>query len=151
MRSLLLLVSLSLMLVAPLQADDGQFTDIHGNVISLSELRGKWVVVNYWASWCPPCLDELPELEAFHQNHREDTAVVIGINVEQELTREELADFVAGLSLSFPIIRLQEGLPGFGPVPGLPTTFLIDPQGEIAARQVGAVSAAMIEGFMARY
>ena len=126
-----------------------QFTDIHGNDILMSDFHGKWVVVNYWATWCPPCLEELPELEFFHASHKDERAVVLGINME-ELSNEELADFAARYMLSFPIIPQSEEMPTFGAIPGLPTTFLVDPAGQTVARQVGKVTAEMIERFISQ-
>ena len=128
----------------------GEFQDIHGSSLSMEEFKGKWVVVNYWATWCPPCLEELPELEMFHDTHKEDTAVVLAFNTEAHLSVAELASFAEQYMLSFPIIPHHDDNPSFGAVPGLPTTFLIDPQGEVVARQVGTVTAEMIEDFIAR-
>ncbi len=151
-KHLPLMAALLLLPVLGLAADkEAGFTDIHGNTMNMSELQGKWVVVNYWATWCPPCLEELPELEQFHDTHKDDLAVVLAFNTEDGLTMDELAAFADDYMLSFPIIPQQDTLPSFGPVPGLPTTFLIDPQGEVAARQVGKVTAEMIEGFIARH
>ena len=63
-------------------AIDMPLTDINGNKLNLSSYHGKWVVVNYWATWCPPCIVEMPELQSFHDEHAAKGALVIGINVE---------------------------------------------------------------------
>ena len=150
MKAYLLILMFSLPLFAQANQEERQFTDIHGNAMAMSDMLGKWVVVNYWASWCPPCLEELPELEHFHHTHKDDLAVVLGINTEEGMSHSSLADFAEDFMLSFPIIPLQQELPHFGAVPGLPTTFLINPEGEVVARQVGKVTAEMIENFIAR-
>ena len=72
--------------------DDFTLPDIDGRAHSLSDYRGKWVLVNYWATWCPPCLEELPELEVFHTN-AEGKAVVLGVNME-EIDEPQLRAFV---------------------------------------------------------
>ncbi len=130
---------------------DFTLPDLDGKARSLSEFRGKWVLVNYWATWCPPCLEELPDLEAFHDAHKEKDAVVIGVNMEK-IPVKELRRFVEEQFLSFPILR---GKPGWrtplGPVRSLPTSYLIDPEGELVARQVGMVSGEMIEAFIRNY
>ena len=149
LQSLLGFIALLLVPLASSQAGDTRFSDIHGTEMQISDFQGKWVVVNYWATWCPPCLEELPELEHFHHTHKDDTAVVLGFNTE-ELSHAELASFADNYMLSFPIIPAGQDLPNFGSIPGLPTTFLIDPDGNTVARQVGRVTAAMIEGFIAK-
>jgi thiol-disulfide isomerase/thioredoxin len=137
------------LVIVQLHAADEVFSDIHGQEMRMSDFLGKWVVVNYWATWCPPCLEELPELEHFHAANRDDKAVVLGFNTES-LSHAELSRFADDYMLSFPIISSEQATPSFGAIPGLPTTFLIDPQGKTVARQVGPVTADMIESFIAK-
>ncbi|HEB96148.1 MAG TPA: TlpA family protein disulfide reductase [Sedimenticola thiotaurini] len=130
---------------------DFSLPDLDGRMRSLSEFRGKWVLVNYWATWCPPCLEELPDLETFHNAHKDKDAVVIGVNLE-EISADRLRSFVEEQFLSFPILR---GKPGWktalGPVRSLPTSYLITPDGEVVARQIGMVSGEMVETFIKNY
>jgi len=143
---------LLLLLVQPLQAADKAdctLPDMAGKAHSLSDYRGKWVLVNYWATWCPPCLEELPELEVFHSNS-EGTAVVLGVNME-DIDKDKLEAFVSEQFLSYPIL-LAGGQPTrsqtLGGIDGLPTSYLISPEGEIVARQVGPVTAKAIRSFI---
>lgn len=134
------------------QSADFALPDIDGRAHNLSDYRGKWVVVNYWATWCPPCLKELPELEIFHRTHR-DRAVVLGVNMET-IGDAALRAFVERQALSFPILVAGERPSRaqlVGPVAGLPTTYLVAPSGEPVARQVGEVTAAGLTGFIERY
>ena len=62
---------------------DFELAGLEGKRHKLSDYRGKWVVVNYWATWCPPCLEEMPELEMFHNNHKDKDAIVLGVNLEK--------------------------------------------------------------------
>ena len=78
-RLLLLLTLLFSHTLSAMQVDL-EFTDIEGNEIKLSDYRGKWVVLNYWATWCPPCLEEIPELVHFHETHKDSDGVVVGID-----------------------------------------------------------------------
>ena len=142
---------LALATVAPSQAgEDADFSyqGIDGKTHNLSDYRGKWVLVNYWATWCPPCLEELPELEVFYDNHKEKDAVVLGLNME-DIGVDRLRAFAEEQFLSYPILmagsRPKEVLGG---VPALPTSFLVNPEGKVVARQVGPVDGKSIEAFI---
>lgn len=126
------------------------YTDMAGNPIKLSDYKGKWVVVNYWATWCPPCLEEIPELVNFHDRHKDSDAVVVGINMEKK-DRQQLSAFVDDYLVSYPVVQITDDMPLLGNIPGLPTTYLIDPSGKPAAVQVGQVTSEMLEAFMAEY
>ena len=143
-------VLLAMLLAGSASAESVDFTlpDLQGEPHSLSDYRGKWVVVNYWATWCPPCLDEIPELVDFHERHRDGNAVVLGVNHE-DISPQFLRSFVDMLKITYPVLR-SEPLPDtpLGPVPGLPTTYIISPEGERVARQVGPVTAQMIEQYI---
>lgn len=134
------------------QAAERDFTlsDANGVRHELKDYRGKWVVVNYWATWCPPCLGEIPDLIKFHDKHKDRDAVVIGVDYE-DISAQQLAVHVQRLGISYPVMQDDPSVdPQFGAVPGLPTTFLINPQGELVARQTGPITATALEGYMRR-
>lgn len=142
-----LLLGLMLLLAGSAVADpDFVLVDLDGRQHRLSDYRGKWVVVNYWATWCPPCLKELPELVEFHERHQHD-AIVLGVNMEQ-LQLEKLRQFVDEHFISYPVLPGSPDMDTIGPVRGLPTTYLVAPDGRLVARQVGGVTAAEIEEFI---
>lgn len=147
------LVLLSLLATtAGAQAPDFTLQGMDGRTHSLSDYRGQWVVVNYWATWCPPCLEELPELEVFHSTNR-GKAVVLGVNME-DISESRLRAFVDRQFLSFPILVTSANPPRshlVGPVEGIPTTYLVAPSGELVARQVGLVTAEGLNGFIERF
>lgn len=116
-------------------------TDVNGKVHQLSEERGKWVFINIWATWCPPCRKELPELAAFARAHRDDPIRIWGLSVDTEQSPDEIALFAQSFDLPYPIFKVDPtSLRIFGNIPGIPTTFLINPSGEIVARHVGGVT-----------
>ncbi len=140
---LLLLCSLSSYAVElPYQTLDGA----QGN---LSEHLGKWVVINYWATWCPPCMEEIPELIQFHDNHKDRDAVVLGFSMES-VSHQKLAKFVDDKNINYSIVPNARSYEEIGNVSGLPTTYVIDPGGEVVASQVGRVTAEMLESFIAK-
>lgn len=127
---------------------DFSLPGVDGKNYQLSDYRGKWVLINYWATWCPPCLEELPDLEIFHNNHHKDKAVVLGINSE-DISEKKLKTFLESQFLSFPILRMKPSdKTPFGRISALPTSFLISPKGEVVAKQVGKVTGKAIEAFI---
>ena len=130
---------------------DMSLTDLDGKQVKLSDYRGKWVIVNYWATWCPPCREEMPELESFHAAHEKDDAVVLGLNTEV-IDKQRILDFLDENFISYPnfIVGPVAETP-LGRIPGLPTTFVLTPEGELVARQVGGVTREMIENFIDKW
>ncbi len=130
---------------------DMTLTDLDGKQVKLSDYRGKWVIVNYWATWCPPCREEMPELESFHAAHEKDDAVVLGLNTEV-IDKQRILDFLDEYFISYPnfIVGPVAESP-LGRIPGLPTTFVLNPEGELVARQVGGVTREMIENFIDKW
>ena len=139
-----------LLLSSAAMAEPVDFTlkDINGVEHKLSDYRGKWVVVNYWATWCPPCLSEIPELVDFHEDHKDKDAVVLGVNFE-DIGISGLKRFTEEYFVNYPVLREKPNpSSALGAIPGLPTTYLISPEGEIVARQVGPVTAKLIADFI---
>ncbi len=107
---------------------------------SLDDYRGKWVLVNFWASWCAPCRSEAPELEALHQAHVADGFTVLGINLDDNVG--DARAFVEKYGLTYPQLRDGDGRErrdAYG-MTGFPESFLVDPQGKHALIRRGAVT-----------
>lgn len=139
-----LLLGLSLQAVAV----EYELPDVDGNIQSMEQYRGKWVVVNYWASWCGTCIKELPEMAAMHEANRDKDIVVIGINYE-DISPTYLKDFVEQHAIPYPVWngRPVKKTP-LGNVPALPTTYIVDPEGKPVAGQVGIVTRFQLEDFI---
>ena len=107
--------------------------------LSLSALRGKAVVLNFWASWCVPCKEEAPVLEQLWSENRERGLVVVGLDAKD--FRRDARDFVRRFGLTFPIVYDGPGdtIPDWG-VTGFPETFVIDRDGRVVEAFVGAVN-----------
>lgn len=146
-RSLVILFCLLLPLAAPgAQAKDFLFTDSTGKKLTLSDYRGKWVLINFWATWCPPCLKEIPDLVSLYESRKD--IMVIGIAMDYRDPNTVLK-FVDSLSISYPIVFGDKKIAAqIGPVSMLPTTYLFNPAGQPAAYKVGLISRESLEEFM---
>jgi thiol-disulfide isomerase/thioredoxin len=148
MKRNILVFLLLLVLPSAAPAIDMPLTTPDGLADNLNRYQGKWLVVNYWATWCPPCIYEMPELQSFHDEHADKDAMVVGINLEQ-ISEERLRGFLDDYFITYPIfVSPPAGESELGLIPGLPTTFLVSPQGKVVARQVGPVTRDMIEQFI---
>jgi len=126
--------------------------DLEGHSHSLSHYSGKWVVVNFWATWCSTCVAEIPDFVAFHRAHYPKDAIVLGMDLDDEASDVEIRAFAKRHRMNYPLVRpTTEVLQVLGPVTGVPTTYLIDPNGYIAGHQVGPVTRSEIEGFIDQY
>ena len=131
-------LGLSLLLLAA-SATAFDLVDSKGKHHKLSEYKGKWVLVNFWATWCPPCLEEIPDLVALHDN-KKNKLVVLGIAMDYRDPKEVLK-FAEQQMISYPVILGDQDVANqVGRLTGLPTTYLYNPQGKQVAYNVGALS-----------
>jgi cytochrome c biogenesis protein CcmG/thiol:disulfide interchange protein DsbE len=123
----------------PVAIPDFTLTDLDGKPIASSALKGKVVLMNFWATWCPPCRAEIPDLIAL-QNKYPDKIVVVGVS-EDDIPAAEVKKFVAEQKMNYPVAMATQDLHKiFKGVVALPTTFVIDPDGRIEQKHVGMLS-----------
>lgn len=125
-------------------------TTLSGAAWDLGQQRGKWVIVNYWATWCGPCLQEMPELSALAAMRPH--IAVIGLAYEDN-TVDDLRAFMQAHQTTYPIalIDVYDPPKDFGAPRGLPTSWLIAPDGKLMRKYTGPVTASMLEQDIASF
>ncbi|MGB0125044.1 MAG: TlpA disulfide reductase family protein [Silvibacterium sp.] len=129
--------------------------DTSGHKVSLSDYKGKAVIVDFWATWCAPCKIEIPWLEQFHNQYASQGLEILGIS-EDDLDPEDkakllqekqgIANKAAQLKINYPVLIDDASVSTpYGGIDGLPTTFFIDRSGKVVASTVGLASRDMIE------
>ncbi|MCY4616776.1 MAG: TlpA disulfide reductase family protein [Chloroflexi bacterium] len=131
-------------------APDFRLTDLDGKVVMLSDFRGKTVVLNFWASWCPPCREEMPEFQALWDergSEGSDDLVVLAVNFLRDDTVGAATSFIEGNDFTFPVIfdtTRGDVATRYG-VRGLPATFFIDRNGIVRTTALGPVFGNLLE------
>lgn len=110
--------------------------DINGKIVSTADWKGKVVILNFWATWCPPCREEIPEFVQLQTKYK-DKLLIVGAS-EDDDGPQKVQDFAQRLGMNYPIVMAtKELVENYGGVPALPTSFLIDTQGRVVQRHTG--------------
>ncbi len=126
--------------------------DLEGKKGQLADLKGKVVVLNFWATWCGPCRVEMPGFAKVHAEYRGRGVEVVGAANEERESRARVADYARSLGIQFPIWleASVEHMEAFGVGPELPATVIIDPQGRLAARIRGVTDETQLRSLIDR-
>lgn len=124
-----------------------KFSDVSGNPQAISQWKGKIIVVNFWATWCPPCREEMPELSHLQQQYQDRGLVVLGISTDE---LDKIREFVKENPVSYPLLSGEIDAMNVGLSLGndkrvLPYTVIVKPDGNIAKTYFGRVSQAQLE------
>ena len=122
--------------------------DMAGKKHILSDYKGKWVIVNYWATWCPPCLEEVPDLVALYDSRKNKDLVIVGVAFDYE-SAQEVTDYVKDMLISYPIVLGDEQVQkqiGFTEM--LPTTYIFNPRGELVKTKHGLVTKQYLDNLL---
>ena len=123
--------------VEPPEAQDFALLDVEGQPVRLREFQGKFVFLNFWATWCSPCRLEMPSIEQLHQTFKQTEFAVLAISIDRQ-GAPVVKPFLVGLKLTFPALldTTSEVARQYG-LRGLPTTYLIDPDGRVICAAIG--------------
>lgn len=133
-------------------APDFTLSTLDGKTVSLSSLRGKKVIVNFWATYCPPCKEEMPQMQTFHEKYGKDVKVLAVNLTSQEINRNSVQKFVDKYHYTFPILLDEKEEIGIKKYKVLliPTSYFIDEQGKIQQRIEGPMTLKQMEAFAAQ-
>jgi len=119
-------------------APDFTLPDLNEKDIRLSDFRGKVVFLNFWATWCKPCREEMPSMEILYKNFEKDGLVILAISIDRVTTKKDIPPFVKALNLTFPILIDSWGQTDKRyKLMGVPETYIIDQQGILREKVIG--------------
>ena len=119
-------------------APDFELPDLVEKDVRLSDFRGKVVFLNFWATWCKPCREEMPSMEVLYKNFEQDGLVVLAISIDRVTTKKDIPPFVKSLNLTFPILIDSWGQTDKRyKLMGVPETYIIDQQGVLREKVIG--------------
>lgn len=124
------------------------FNDLSGKEISLAALKGKTIVVDFWATWCGPCLTEIPGYIELQKKYGKDGLVIIGVSLDRK-SAEQVRQFAQDHDINYPVVMGDsDTVEAFGGFSAIPTTFLIDRNGRIVHQKTGAMDHAAYEAIV---
>ncbi len=125
-----------------------KFKDLDGKSVSLSDYKGKVILLDFWATWCPPCRKEIPGFIELYNSYKSRGLVVIGVSMDDTDDIADVKRYAAQIKMNYPILlgfgREDELKPAFGELP-LPTSFVIARDGRICARHDGLTAKEQVE------
>ena len=119
-------------------------SDLNGQALRMSDYKGKVIVVNFWAAWCVPCADEIPQFMSLQEKYSNAGLQTIGISIDDD--DRELRQFCRKLNVNYPVVKGNHSIAdAYGGILGLPTTFLVGRDGRIHAKYVGSTDFHAVE------
>ncbi len=139
--------------IAGKAASDFTWYDSDGKTVSLSDLKGKIVLVNFWATWCGPCKSELPDIEAVSKEYAAKGFVVVGVSEDRgDNLVKDVSDFARDNGLTYQIVIDNDNIANaYGNINAIPTSFLVNKEGQIAEKWIGVRDRAFFESTVRKY
>ncbi len=126
-------------------APDFTLPDLEGNSLTLSDFKGRVIILNFWATWCPPCRKEIPDFIELYEKYKDEGLLIIGVSLDRGDSRT-VKQFSKNYKINYPIVLGNVNVTqDYGGIRGIPTTFVIDRKGNIKKKYVGYRSRAIFE------
>lgn len=131
-----------------IKAPNISLKDLDGNQISLSDLKGKNVYLNFWATWCPPCRGEMPDIEKLYQETKNTDLVILAVNLGED--KDTVKSFISSNKYNFKVLLdSDKAAAALYNISAIPSSFFIDKNGDIVATKIGAMSIEEMKAYVA--
>ncbi len=130
-------------------APDFELSDLEGNRVSLASFRGRTLLLDFWATWCAPCVFQIPVLNEFYLEHKDEGVAVLGISIDVD-PEEVIPPFLEENPTLYPVLLGDEALARRYGAPGFPALVVVDPEGRIVYLHVGLADEEDLEAVLAR-
>ncbi len=139
----------------PVYAPDFELTDLAGKTISLSAYKGKVLFLNFWATWCPPCREEIPDFVEAYKENKDKGLEILGVSLDTK-SKDFVIAFVEKYKINYPVVlesrsKTQRLIDDYEPGQFIPTTIIIDKHGRIRHKQVGLMNKATLLKYFSQY
>jgi len=137
-------------LVVGKQAPDFTLPTLNGTEVSLSQFRGQPVLINFWASWCLPCREEMPELVRAYESHKAEGLMILGLNLTYSDSVSDAQAFAEEFNITFPVLLDEDGavVERLYRIPGIPTSIFINRDGMIERIHVGIMNGKQVDRYV---
>lgn len=133
------------------KAPDFELADLKGNTVRLSDYKGKMIILDFWATWCPPCRAEIPMFVKLYNEFKSKGLMIIGASVDRD-GPDVVREFAKNFKMNYPVVMADmKTVSAYGGIEAIPTTFIINPKGEIVNRFVGYRDEATFRGEIQRW
>lgn len=137
--------------VAPTPAPAWALKDVEGKTVNFDQFKGKVVVIDFWATWCPPCREEIPGYIALQEKYGKDGLVIVGVSLDRK-GPSVVKPFMEKFGMNYVVVMGDEStVESFGGFRGIPTTFIIDREGNIRDKKTGSEEQAVFEQRLKKY
>ncbi|MFS0557520.1 peroxiredoxin family protein [Brevibacillus sp. 179-C9.3 HS] len=133
-------------------APDFELQTLAGESVKLSDFRGKKVIVNMWATWCPPCRAEMPDMQKFYEKYKEENVTILAVNMTtSEKNVESIPTFLDEFGITFPVVLDEQNeVAEIYQVVALPSSYIIDANGVIQQKVIGPMNYEMMENMVSQ-